>query len=55
MPENDTEKMREYIMDMVDQDTAPNKMTPREAIEFLGALGADIDGRIESLKEENDL
>lgn len=34
---------------------APEKMTPKEAIDFLDQLGSNLDGAIEALKEENDL
>ena len=55
MPVGDTTRMRHYIMESVDEATAPGKMTPQEAIEFLQELSADVDGRIEALKDENDL
>jgi hypothetical protein len=49
----DSQKKRDRIMDLVDHETG--EMTPQEAIEFLEELSADIDGRIEALKEENDM
>jgi hypothetical protein len=44
---------RNQIMDMVDTHT--QGMAPEQAIEFLDELGADIDGRIEALRDENEL
>jgi ABC-type Na+ transport system ATPase subunit NatA len=46
---------RIQILDTIDDATSLDKMTAREAIEFLGELNADIEGRIEALYEENEL
>lgn len=48
-------EMRQRILDLVDEDTKPEKMSPREAIEHLEELSSDIDARIDALKAENDL
>ena len=53
--DSNAKQERSQIMQAVDTCTHPDKMTPGEAIEFLDELGADIEGRIEALKEENDL
>jgi hypothetical protein len=42
------------ILDDIDEATVPDKMSWREAIEFLEELSADLDGRIETLREENE-
>jgi hypothetical protein len=44
----------EEIMDLIDEATVPNKMSWREAIQFLEELTSEIGGRIETLREENE-
>lgn len=49
------DEKRSAILKQIDRATAPEAMTPQEAVEFLEELSADLDGRIDALKEENDL
>lgn len=44
---------REQILNEIDRATAPDVMGWREALQFLEELSADLDGRIEALREEN--
>jgi hypothetical protein len=44
---------RELILRLIDETTEPNKMDPKEAMDFLASLHADIEGRIDGLKDEN--
>lgn len=50
-----TAEMRQQVMEVVDEQTRPEKMSPEEALEHLEELSADIDGRTMALKEANGL
>jgi hypothetical protein len=52
MANNDSKRFG--ILDDIDDLTTQDKMDYQEAIEFLEELSADIDGRIETLREENE-
>ena len=43
---------KDEILDMLDHATHPKRMGKQEALELLGELKADLEGRIEALKEE---
>ena len=51
--ENTMNKSRELILDQIDEATAPGRMMPSEALDFLSTLAEDLTGRIEALIEEN--
>ncbi len=53
MAKNNDSK-RYAILDEIDEATNQHVMDYEEAIEFLEELSADIDGRIEALREENE-
>ncbi len=55
MPASDMDVIRERIMELVDEETGPDKMKPEVAIEFLEELVTVIEMRVETLREENDL
>jgi malate synthase len=44
---------RELILRLIDETTEPDKMDPSQAVAFLQELHADIEGRIEGLRDEN--
>ncbi len=48
-------QIRSEIVERIDEATAPERFTPESALEFLGELTADLEGRMQALREENDL
>ena len=48
------DRQREQVLNKIDDITAPAVMGWKEAKTFLEELAADIDARIEALKEENE-
>lgn len=50
-----SQNKREMILQNIDDATHPDKMSSTDAIDFLEELSADLDGRIDALRDENDL
>jgi len=46
------DKARENILNDVDAATAPERMTQREALEWLDELASDIEARADAIREE---
>lgn len=46
---------KDQILEEIDQATRPDRMDAEDAIIFLEELASDLYGRIEALREENDL
>ena len=46
---------KQQVWDIIERVSAPEKMSPAKAIEFLEEIGADIDAQVDALRDENDL
>lgn len=40
------------VLEMIESDTAPSRMTARQALEYLEEIQTELDGRIDGLKDD---